>query len=307
MKLLIDSTTKDLGPWIEALRKELSNENVVTWGESWDPDSISTAVVWNHRAELFKRIPKVKLVASLGAGVDHIMSDPYLPPKAQITRVISQHLSTPMSNYCIGAILYFRKQFDKYLLDKGSKIWDPEFDPERDLKIGILGMGELGQDLASKLVPLEFDINGMSQSPKKIPGVKSYVLSQWDEFLQSINLLVCMLPATPETKGILNRDLFRKMGKGSFLINVARGQHQIDEDILWALDKGFLDGAFLDVFPNEPLPSNSPLWNHPNVFITPHIAVVTKLEAAIPTIVENHKRVQEGRPIIGLADRKKGY
>ncbi len=307
MQLLIDSSTKDLFPWINAFRKELGEEKVITWDGITDPDDVTTAVVWNHRKELFERLRNVKLVASMGAGVDHILSDPLIPGAAFISRVISPHLSEPMSNYCIGAVLYYKKQFDKYLEDKNRKNWDQEFEPEREIQVGIMGLGELGRDLAIKLRSLGFEVFGLSQSRKKVPGVKSYLSTESDEFLKQINLLICMLPATAETNGILSKSLFDRMNRGSFLVNVARGHHQVNEDIVEALNSGILAGAFLDVFPEEPLPESSPLWTHPKVFITPHIAVVTKIEAAVPQIAENHMRVIRGELPIGLVDRSKGY
>ncbi len=306
-KLLLDSVSKDLTPWKEAFTKELGENNVITIDELKEGDEVTTAVVWNHRVELFQKIPGVKLVASLGAGVDHILSDPTIPENAVITRIISPILSEPMSNYCIGAVLYYKKQFDKYLEDKGAKKWHAEFEPEREIRVGILGLGELGKDLAGKLHLLGFRVSGLSQSRKKLDGVVSFVSSEIDDFLSQINLLICMLPATPETKDILSRDLFAKLNKGSFLVNVARGHHQVDQDILDALDSGQLAGAFLDVFPQEPLPKSSGLWTHPKVFITPHIAVVTKIEAAVPQIIRNHRAIENNEDLSGKVDREKGY
>ena len=305
--LLLDSTTKDLTPWIKAFREHLPSQEVVTWNEVTDPSKISVAVVWNHRLDLFKKIPNVKLVASLGAGVDHIVQDPLLPPKVPVSKVISPYLCNPMSNYCIGAILYFHKQFDKYLEDKNKKVWDQQFDPERPMKIGILGLGVLGKDLASKLITLGFEVHGLSRSKKEVPGVITYGPNDLNRFLGTVNTLVCMLPKTKDTIGIIDRKLLSKLPAQSYLINVGRGKHQIDEDILEALETGQLAGAFLDVFPEEPLPTSSPLWTHSKVVITPHIAVVTKVEAAVPQIVENYNRIQAGLPLLHLIDREKGY
>ncbi|MDH5608558.1 MAG: glyoxylate/hydroxypyruvate reductase A [Cyclobacteriaceae bacterium] len=308
MPLLIDSTSKDLSPWIEGIKKELNgSDRIFTWGELENPEEITTAIVWNHRPELFSRLPNVRLVCSLGAGVDHIMRDPLLPPDVLVSRVVSPYLSGPMSNFCLGAILYYQRKFDQYLIDKKNKEWHQEFNPERNFTIGIMGLGELGTDLAQKLLPLGFDVYGWSQSRKHVEGVTSYVADELELFLSSINVLVCLLPATPGTKGILSRPLFSKMNRGSYLINVARGHHQVNEDILEALKDGTLAGAFLDVFPEEPLPADSPMWEHPDVFITPHIAVVTKREAAIPQIVANHFRVIAGEEPENKVDRKKGY
>jgi len=305
--ILLDSTTKDLSPWIEAFKAHLPSQEVVTWNQVSDPSLVSIAVVWNHRKDLFQKIPNVKLVASLGAGVDHILNDPLLPPHTPVSKVISPHLSTPMSNYCIGAILHFHKQFDKYWKDKQQKRWHQEFDPEKPMKIGILGLGELGSDLAKKLVYLGFEVHGLSRTKKVLPGVITYNGQEMEAFLANVNALVCMLPNTEDTVGIIDRPLLSKLPPHSYLINVGRGKQQRDEAILDALNQGQLAGAFLDVFPEEPLPESSKLWEHPDVFITPHIAVVTKVEAAVPQILENYHRLKQGKSLINLIDRSKGY
>lgn len=307
MKLLIDSTTKDLTPWVEAFQEALPAVDVVTWGQVTDPDEVEVAILWNHRNDLFDHLKNVKLICSLGAGVDHILSDAKLPKTIPIARIISEELSGPMSVYCIGAITYFERKFDTYKIDQQNKVWNQEFDPERHLHVGIMGLGALGQDLAKKLVMLGYSVSGWSSSRKHLEGVTSYTSAELDDFLQVTDLLICMLPATHETKGILNEELFSRMKKGSYLINVARGHHQVNEDILAALDKGQLGGAFLDVFPVEPIPKNDPIWNHPKVVITPHIAVVTKLEAAVPQIVENIRRLQADEELINTVDVSKGY
>jgi len=305
--LIVDSITKDIDPWVAAFKKELGDQNVITWEEMENPSLVDVAVVWNHRPELFSHLPNLKLVASLGAGVDHIVSDSSLLPHIQVSKVVSTELSGPMSNFCIGAVMYFHRQFDKYLADKKNKNWHQQFDPEIEVRIGILGLGALGQDLAKKLVSLRFEVSGLSRTQKELESVTTYSELEMDTFLANTNLLICMLPATEETNGILNANLINKLPKGSYLINVGRGRQQVDEDIIACLDSGQLAGAFLDVFPQEPLPPSSPMWEHPQVFITPHIAVVTKLEAAIPQIVENYKRLKANEKLINLIDRTKGY
>ncbi len=304
--LLLDSETKDLTPWLNEFEKHLPGE-VCLWEDLKDPSVVEMAVVWKHRKDLFNHLPNLKLVASLGAGVDHIVSDPLLPDQVQVSKVVSDHLSGPMSNFCIGAVMYFHRQFDKYLDDKRKKIWDQQFDPEVPVRIGILGLGTLGTDLAKKLQYLGFEVYGLSRSKRDLEGIKTYTNDEMDTFLGNINMLICMLPATPDTKEILSKSLFDKMPDGSYLINVGRGHQQNDRDILDALDSGKLVGAFLDVFPVEPPPGDSPMWDHPSVFITPHIAVVTKLEAAVPQIVENFKRLKKSQPLLNLIDRGRGY
>lgn len=304
--LLLDSETKNLTPWLNAFQQHLPGE-VCVLDQLEDPSKVEMAVVWGHRKDLFNHLPNLKVVASLGAGVDHIVSDPLLPDHVQVSKVVSGHLSGPMSNFCIGAIMYFHRQFNKYLQDKKNKVWDQQFDPEVPVRIGILGLGTLGSDLANKLNLLGFEVHGLSRSKRQMEGIATYTYEQMNAFLRNINMLICMLPATPDTKEILSKDLFDQMPDASYLINVGRGHQQNDADILAALDSGKLAGAFLDVFPTEPPPKDSPMWEHPKVFITPHIAVVTKLEAAVPQIVDNYRRMKADQPLLNVINRERGY
>ena len=307
MAILIDSVSKNLKPWLKAFKSYDDQVEVYCYDDAVALEKITTAVVWNHRPGLFKQLPNLKLIASLGAGVDHIMNDPDIPPQVSITRIIGDGLSGPMSNFCIGAILHHQRQFDKYLIDKSMKTWDQESNPEREMNVGIMGLGALGADLAEKLNYLGFNVFGLSQSRKKIAHVVSYLNAELDLFLSKINILVVMLPATESTRAILSKKLFDKLKKGTYLINVARGHHQVNGDIIDALQNGQLSGAFLDVFPEEPLPKQSSLWDHPKIMITPHIAVVTKINEAVPQIIASHKRVRIGKLPEILVDRIKGY
>ena len=307
MAILIDSVSKNLKPWLKAFKSYDDQVEVYCYDDAVALEKITTAVVWNHRPGLFKQLPNLKLIASLGAGVDHIMNDPDIPPQVSITRIIGDGLSGPMSNFCIGAILHHQRQFDKYLIDKSTKTWDQEPNPEREINVGIMGLGALGADLAEKLNNLGFNVFGLSQSRKKIAHVVSYLNAELDLFLSKINILVVMLPATESTRAILSKKLFDKLKKGTYLINVARGHHQVNGDIIDALQNGQLSGAFLDVFPEEPLPKQSSLWDHPKIMITPHIAVVTKINEAVPQIIASHKRVRIGKLPEILVDRIKGY
>lgn len=307
MAILIDSVSKNLNSWLKAFKSYDDQVEVYCYDDAVALEKITTAVVWNHRPGLFKQLPNLKLIASLGAGVDHIMNDPDIPPQVSITRIIGEGLSGPMSNFCIGAILHHQRQFDKYLIDKSTKTWDQEPNPEREMNVGIMGLGALGADLAEKLNHLGFNVFSLSQSRKKIADVVSYLNAELDLFLSKINILVVMLPATESTRAILSKKLFDKLNKGTYLINVARGHHQVNGDIIDALENGQLSGAFLDVFPEEPLPKKSSLWDHPKIMITPHIAVVTKINEAVPQIIASHKRVIIGEMPEILVDRTKGY
>ena len=184
MAILIDSVSKNLNPWLKAFKSYDDQVEVYCYDDAVALEKITTAVVWNHRPGLFKQLPNLKLIASLGAGVDHIMNDPDIPPQVSITRIIGDGLSGPMSNFCIGAILHHQRQFDKYLIDKSTKTWDQEPNPEREINVGIMGLGALGADLAEKLNNLGFNVFGLSQSRKKIAHVVSYLNAELDLFLE---------------------------------------------------------------------------------------------------------------------------
>ncbi|MEQ8809183.1 MAG: NAD(P)-dependent oxidoreductase, partial [Imperialibacter sp.] len=175
-------------------------------------------------------------------------------------------------------------------------------------RIGIMGFGVLGQDAGRKLKALGFDVFGYANSRKTVDGIQCFAgEGELSAFLREINVLVCLMPATPETKGVMNKRLFEGMNRGTYLINAARGHHQVTDDIIGAIDNGTLSGAFLDVFEKEPLQTDHPIWGHPKVFITPHIASITNPGAAAPQIVANYKAMMEGQPLKNAIDRDRGY
>ena len=305
--LIIDSRAKDLTAWIESFKKYIPLEEIVTWETCRDFSKVIAAVAWGHRKELFSSLPNLEWVASPGAGVDHIINDPLLPGDVAVTKVVSDRLKIPMSNFCIGAVMYFHKQFDKYSRDQKEKIWHQEHDPEIPVRIGILGFGELGRHLGKTLKGLGFQVHGISKKKKLVEGIVTYGMEDLDCFLSRINLLIGMLPLTHDTLGIYNDSFFSKLPLGSYFINVGRGRQQINSDVLKALDCGRLAGAFLDVFPKEPPTIDDPIWEHPKVFMTPHIAVVTKIEAAVPQISENFRRLKSGLSLKYCINRQKGY
>jgi glyoxylate/hydroxypyruvate reductase A len=177
-----------------------------------------------------------------------------------------------------------------------------------DMRIGIMGLGQLGKDAAKKLSYLGFPVTGWSQTPKDIEGVKCLAGEEvLDDFLSQTRILICMLPLTPKTKGILNQKTFDKLPAGAYVINVARGQHLIEKDLLAALDSEQLAGACLDVFAVEPLPEDHPFWRHPKIIVTPHISSLTNPKAVAPQIIENYQRTKTGRPLLNVVDMQRGY
>ena len=293
--------------WIKAFEKEAPEVTVLLNKALREPSEIELLLVWKHPKGSLQNFKNLQLLYSLGAGVDHLMSDPDIPKEVPICRIVDPLLAFSMSNYIVYAVLDFHRQMDKYRQDQHQKIWDHYASPERNIRVGVLGLGTLGQDAALKLRGLGFDVAGYSPSPKNIPGIACHHSDQLPVFLQSVNVLICTVPYTSDTHALLNTSLFQQLPKGSYLINVARGKVQVENDILEALQTHQLGGVFLDVFETEPLPKDSPLWHHPKVTITPHIASITKPEAGVRQIVANWERFQNKTPLDHQVDLQKGY
>ncbi len=313
MAIVLIAPTKDnLEYWKKGLEEEAIKQGlnvpVLIGPETEKDEEVKMAVVWKHQPEMLYRFPKLQLISSMGAGVDHILKDKKMPADWQVVRIVDNQLSGSMSNYLLAAVLNYHKRLPGYIEKQAKKEWAYTDEPERPVKVGILGLGELGSDIAKKLVALGFPVFSYSSSPKKMEGVKSYAgEKELPLFLQQVNVLICLLPLTEQTRGFLNLSLFEKCTPGTYLINVARGEHLEETDLVIAIEKGWISGAMLDVFKKEPLPGEHPFWEHPSIFITPHIASVTHPDAAIPQIVENYKRLMNGEALMNEIDRKKGY
>lgn len=309
--LLIAPTKKNLDYWKSGLEKEAEKQGikVSVWiGEAERPAEVKMAVVWKHKPESLNNFPGLEVVSSMGAGVDHILKDPEMPENWRVVRIIDEELTQSMSNYLLAAVLNYHKKLWGYRELQEKREWGYTDEPEREIQVGVLGLGELGADVARKLTGLGFKVCGYSNSRKTVKGVTSYAgEEELNAFLKEVNLLICLLPLTPHTRGFLNKSFFERCRPGTILVNVARGEHLVEEDLPLALEKGWLSGAMLDVFHQEPLPADHPFWSHPDIIITPHIASVTKPEAAIPQIIENYKRLQQDRPLLNEVNRRKGY
>jgi glyoxylate/hydroxypyruvate reductase A len=309
MALMIIAPELEVEMFADELKRLDPDLHIRLWPQFGNPDDIEFALTWNHPPGEFEKFRNLKCIASLGAGIDHILRDPNLPDGVPITRVVQASMSQFMSEYVILSVLHHCRQIDIYKNDQAQKHWQPRLPIlARDIGIGIMGMGQLGADAARKLVQLEFKVAGWSRTPKSIDGVASYAGNEeLEDFLSRSNILICLLPLTPATKRILNRDLFQKLPAGAYLINVARGAHLIEEDLLAALDAGHLSGACLDVFQTEPLPQDHPFWSHPNILITPHISSITDPLAVMPQILENYRSLKAGKPLKHVIDVDRGY
>lgn len=309
MALLIICNDRDLSPWTSALRNIDPEIDLRIYPEEGNLEEIEFVLCWKHPRGILKRYPNLKVISSLGAGVDHLLSDPDLPLNIPIVRIVDPELAHAMSEFVIGLIFNHLRSFTQYHENQKQKIWKVNnFQIAPNVQVGIMGVGVLGQDLAMKLAAIGFKVVGWAQSTKEIKNVKVYTGSdEFDEFLSETNILVCLLPLTEKTKNILNKDTFSKIQDQAYIINVARGNHLVDEDLIEMIDGNKLSGASLDVFRNEPLPENHPFWDHSKINITPHIASLTNPISVAPQIIENYKRALADQPLLNLVSTKSGY
>lgn len=242
----------------------------------------------------------------MGAGVDHILSDDSIPEELPIVRIVDEKLTWSMTNYVVMSVLNFHRQVTRYQQLKKDRNWDMS-EPEIPVTIGVMGVGALGFDVLEKLDFMGFSVVGFGFSEKSDFPFPYFPKEKLDEFLKEVNVLVCLLPLTADTENILNKSLFEKVNPGTYLINVARGRHLVEEDLIDAISKGQLSGAMLDVYRKEPLPEDHPFWQNEGIFMTPHIASVTNPEAASPQVVENIRRLESNEPLMNLVNRSRGY
>jgi glyoxylate/hydroxypyruvate reductase len=314
VSLLVAITSWEPEPWIERFRRLLPDQKVVALGEPFDRRDVRYVASWKHPPGSLAGLPALEVIFSLGAGVDHLMTDPRLPD-VPIVRVVDEDLTGRMSEYVVLHCLMHLRQQRRYDEQQRQKIWfDDRFQPAaREVRVGIMGLGVLGQDAARKLRMMGFDVAGWSRSEKPVEGLATF---SGDEglgaFLARTDILVCLLPLTPDTRGTLNRKLLSRLARdgrlgGSVLINAGRGGLQVEEDIVACLKDGTLGAATLDVFETEPLPPESPLWSHPAVTVTPHNAAMSDPDAIGAQIADQIRRYEAGEPLRNVVDRRAGY
>ncbi len=272
-------------------------------------NEIEVALAWKPDAGVLASFPNLKMVVSLGMGVDHLLADNRVPEGVPITRIMDDGLVGQMSEYAIYWALRHHRDIDKYAELQRRRQWKPlDFVDTIHRRVGIMGLGTIGQDMAGKFAALGFPTAGWSRTAKTLLDVETFHGADGlMKFLARSDVLVAVLPLTRETHGILNARTFAALPTDAYLINIARGGHVVDADLLAALDSGQLSGAALDVFNSEPLPADHPYWTHPKVHVTPHIAGATNPRTAAPGVMENIKRLRGGQPLIHTVDAKSGY
>ena len=308
MSLLLIAKNRDMNPWKEALLEVDPNLDIEVWPKVENKARVTFAVSWNHPEKVLDGYPNLKVVTSLGAGADHLLKDEAISESVKLARVMIPSLKSQMAEYVLNAIQNYRFHTSRYVDQKREGFWSAHTPIDKeDCTIGILGLGEMGSAVADWLLVNGFMVNGWSKSKKNIKGVQCFGEDDLDDFLSQTNILVCLLPLTKETSGILELDLFKKLKQPAYLINAARGGHLVEEDLIYALDTRVLQGACLDVFQEEPLPGNHLFWNRPKIMITPHNASITDPKEAAKQIVENYKRSLSGMKLLNEVERVKGY
>ena len=306
MAILLIRNDKDYQPWIDAFHKFDPAIEVVTPETANDTSKVEMAMTWKAPNGSFKGFDNLKVVGSLGAGVDHLFADPSLPQDVKLTRVVDDKLSGDMEEFVLALCLNHIKNLHIY--SQPTNEWKPlPYSRVENVYVGILGFGTLGQAVGKKLKAVGFQVSGWSNTLKNVAGIESYSHDQLDDFLENLNIIVCLLPLTDKTRKILNTKLFDKLPKDTYLINVARGGHLNEEDLLSSLDKGHLSGASLDVFNQEPLPEDHPFWKHPKILITPHVASNSNPPTVVEQIVENYRRMKNSEDLKNRVSRERKY
>lgn len=292
--------------WVDALKKHEADLDIRIWPDVGNPKDINFALVWRYPPGELCKYPNLKCIASMGAGVDHIFSDPDLP-NVPIVRVVDKQLMNHMTQFAVWAALDHIRMGDKYKSQQKDAYWKVHLlDPNSG--IGIMGAGQMGKDAAEAFVHLGFEVYTWSRTSKNIEGVKSFYGDDGlKPFLNKCDILICELPLTPQTHNILNQENLNQLPKGAYVINIARGGHVNDEDLIEALDCGHVSGALLDTFRDEPLPAEHPFWNHPKIKVTPHVASITDPNVVAKQVIENYQRMQRGEPLSNQVDPSQGY
>lgn len=294
--------------WQALIAEQYPDMSFRLWPDIGDPADIRYLVAWMPPENITETFPNLEVLFSVGAGVDQFDFSK-LPESLPIVRMVEPNLIGSMVEYVVMSVIALHRDLPRYIEQQRTKTWrELRVRAAGNRRVGILGLGTLGQAAAEKLIGFGFSVSGWSRSPRSIAGVTSYSgTAEMPRFLATCEVLVCLLPLTEETQGILNAELFSQLPAGAALVNCGRGGHLVQEDLLQALESGQISAAILDVTSPEPLPEDHPLWSHPRVLITPHIASMTQPATAVHVVIDNIRRHEAGEPLIGLVDRQRGY
>ncbi len=306
MRITFCCTDTASEPWLQGLQAALPDADITVW--SAGAPAADYAVVWAPPQQFFDEQSQLKAVFNIGAGVD-VLLKLQLPHQAQIVRLDDAGMSVQMAEYVCHAVIRHYREFDAYEADTRQGKWSFRKPRARaNFPVGIMGLGVLGERVARALAQFEFPVNGWSRSSKAVDGVRCFSGAEgFKEFLAASRVLVCLLPLTADTRDVMNRDTLSQLQPGAYVINVARGAHLVEEDLLALLDSGHLAGATLDVFRTEPLPPEHPFWKHAKITVTPHTSARTLRSESIAQIAGKLAALQRGGSVAGVVDLGRGY
>lgn len=308
MRISFCCTDTKAEPWLQGFKAALPGADIQLWQPGAQAEPVDYAVVWAPPQAFFDSQPRLKGIFNIGAGVDALMKLS-LPRGVPVVRLDDAGMSVQMAEYVCHAVIRHFREFDVYDEELRAARWAFRKPRRRaELPVGVMGLGVLGERVARSLLQFDFPVMGWSRTPKAIDGVQSFAgEAQFDAFLRASRVLVCLLPLTPQTQHIMRRETLSLLQQGGYVINVARGAHLVDEDLIALLDEGHLAGAMLDVFRTEPLPSEHPFWRHPRITVTPHTSARTLRDESIVQIAGKIAAMERGEPIAGIVDGSRGY
>ena len=306
MKITFCCTDTKAEPWLLGLSAAFPGADISVW-QPGAPQA-DYAVVWAPPQQFMDEQPGLKALFNIGAGVDALLKL-RLPPHALVVRLDDAGMAVQMAEYVCHAVIRHFREFDGYEADTKAGRWGYRKPRLRsDFPVGVMGLGVLGERVAKALAQFEFPINGWSRSPKAIEGVRAFTgAEQFNDFLAASRVLVNLLPLTPDTANVINKDTLARLQPGAYVINVARGAHLVDDDLLAAIDSGHVAGATLDVFRTEPLPAGHAFWTHPRIIVTPHTSARTLRDESIAQIARKMAALERGETVAGVVNPGRGY
>ena len=306
MHITICFATLPPEPWVQGLQQAFPQATVTAWAPGAPP--ADHAIVWAPPQQFIDEQVGLQTLFNIGAGVDALLQL-RLPPSLKVVRLDDAGMSVQMAEYVCHAVIRHFREFDVYHADTQAGKWSYRKPRSRaDFAVGVMGLGVLGERVAKALQVFEFSVNGYSRSAKHLDGVSCFHgAAQLPDFLAASRVLVNLMPLTPETENILSQRTLSLLPQGGYVINVARGKHMVEEDLIALIDSGHLAGATLDVFRTEPLPAAHPFWQHPKITVTPHTSARTLREESISQIVGKIQALQRGEAINGVVDPQRGY